>query len=153
MCDNLVDSYPSRIRKFCSQKCSSKIRSELKKTICVDCKKGFSKTSSNQERCGNQSNKKSCSYTHKRIIAKDRALARRYGITREIYNGILKKQHLACAICKGRVKLVVDHCHKSSKIRGLLCHHCNTGIGMFRDSVILLKRAEKYLTAFCVVNK
>lgn len=45
----------------------------------------------------------------------------------------------------GTAKLVVDHCHASGKIRGLLCDLCNRGIGHFNDSVELLYKAIKYL--------
>jgi hypothetical protein len=39
----------------------------------------------------------------------------------------------------------IDHCHKTNKVRGLLCHHCNTGLGQFKDNTIFLKSAINYL--------
>ena len=39
----------------------------------------------------------------------------------------------------------MDHCHKTKKIRGLLCHTCNSGLGMFKDNIEYLKNAIKYL--------
>lgn len=55
-----------------------------------------------------------------------------------------------CAICNLHqaelsLTLAVDHCHKTGKIRGLLCVNCNQGIGKFKDSVFLLEAAIKYL--------
>jgi hypothetical protein len=41
--------------------------------------------------------------------------------------------------------LAVDHCHKTGKIRGLLCHYCNIALGGFKDSIESLKKAIKYL--------
>jgi len=41
--------------------------------------------------------------------------------------------------------LYVDHCHSSGKVRGLLCHHCNTALGKFQDSVEVLSSAIDYL--------
>jgi hypothetical protein len=41
----------------------------------------------------------------------------------------------------------VDHCHKTGKIRGILCWHCNTGIGKLGDSVAGVKQALAYLEA------
>lgn len=59
-----------------------------------------------------------------------RLLFRKYGITLERYNEILKSQNYCCAICDRNEteftnKLAVDHNHKSKNIRGLLCFHCN----------------------------
>ena len=63
---------------------------------------------------------------------------------------ILKKQNNSCAICGtkkpgGHGTFVVDHCHKTSKIRGLLCNHCNTGLGKLGDNVENLQKAIRYL--------
>ena len=40
---------------------------------------------------------------------------------------------------------MVDHCHKTNKIRGMLCNHCNRGLGHFRDDPELLEFARIYL--------
>lgn len=50
-----------------------------------------------------------------------------------------------CLICGSVHRLHIDHCHKTGKVRGLLCSNCNTGLGMFRDSPMLLNRASEYL--------
>lgn len=42
-------------------------------------------------------------------------------------------------------RLFVDHCHKTNKIRGLLCINCNNGLGAFKDNVFSLNRAIQYL--------
>lgn len=73
-----------------------------------------------------------------------------YGITEAEFNSLLESQNKSCAICGsseagGRGDWHVDHCHKTNKIRGLLCHHCNTGLGLFRDSPELLILAAEYL--------
>lgn len=73
-------------------------------------------------------------------------LRRKYGITQEQYEEVLKKQKGRCAICKKKRVLKIDHCHKTGKFRQLLCGNCNTGLGMFADDPKLLKRAAKYLT-------
>lgn len=41
--------------------------------------------------------------------------------------------------------LAVDHCHKTNMVRGLLCHRCNTAIGLLNDDFTTLKSALKYL--------
>ncbi len=76
-------------------------------------------------------------------------LRAKYGITPEAYDSLLNEQKGVCAICErtspdGR-RLHVDHCHETNRVRGLLCHDCNRGIGMFRDEKKLLKKAAEYL--------
>lgn len=73
----------------------------------------------------------------------------RFGIGFEHYEALLRSQNGGCAICggqnsKGRA-LAVDHCHKTGKVRGLLCSKCNSGIGMLGDSSLLLKIATEYV--------
>jgi hypothetical protein len=53
-----------------------------------------------------------------------------------------------CVICgDAEAKLVVDHDHKTGAIRGILCNHCNRGLGHFRDDPVLLEFARVYLLA------
>jgi hypothetical protein len=78
-----------------------------------------------------------------------------YGLTVDEYKSMLAEQNNVCAICKkpetaksngGYIKsLAVDHCHSTGEVRGLLCHHCNTGLGKFKDDIELLKSAIEYL--------
>lgn len=76
-----------------------------------------------------------------------------YKITLAEYQVMHDAQNGLCAICKlptkgrGQAKntLAVDHNHTTGKIRGLLCTHCNTGLGLFRDDIQLLKEAINYL--------
>jgi hypothetical protein len=53
----------------------------------------------------------------------------------------------SCTICGSKEKLVVDHCHKENFVRGMLCNHCNRGLGHFRDDPDLLEFARIYLLA------
>jgi hypothetical protein len=50
-----------------------------------------------------------------------------------------------CIICGSEESLVVDHCHKTNIIRGMLCNHCNRGLGHFKDDPELLEFARIYL--------
>jgi len=54
----------------------------------------------------------------------------------------------SCEICGNkstRTYLAVDHDHKTGKIRGMLCDHCNTALGKFKDDINIMKQAIKYL--------
>ena len=57
-------------------------------------------------------------------------------------------QEEACAICgypQFSEDLSIDHCHETGEVRGLLCKHCNLGLGHFRDDPERLKAAIDYL--------
>jgi len=78
----------------------------------------------------------------------------KYKIRTSDYNRILEKQGHKCAICgtteKTTVKtaaadFVVDHCHKTGTIRGLLCVNCNTGIGSLMENTLIFSKALVYL--------
>ena len=85
---------------------------------------------------------------YKRIQWTDN-LKKNYGITPEDYERMYAEQNSKCYICGGQAngkgRLHIDHCHKTNKIRHLLCHHCNTGLGAFKHSPNLLLKAIKYL--------
>jgi len=78
-------------------------------------------------------------------------LLRKYGLTEDDYSLMLASQNYACAICKSTDpndrwnRFHVDHCHKSGKVRGLLCTQCNTGLGKFYDNIDSLSEAIRYL--------
>jgi hypothetical protein len=69
-----------------------------------------------------------------------------YGLTIEQYRGIYEAQEGKCAICgKHAAKLRIDHHHGDGMVRGLLCNECNLGLGLFRDSSLILQRAAGYI--------
>lgn len=71
---------------------------------------------------------------------------RRYGMTIEQREEVLKNSGGKCAICLGDIKRFhVDHCHSTGKVRGVLCGNCNMALGLFRDSQESLSRAIDYL--------
>ncbi|MBU2665492.1 endonuclease VII domain-containing protein [Actinoplanes bogorensis] len=91
----------------------------------------------------------------------------KYGISVEEYDALRASQDYRCAVCRqheneipatntgrprldGRppavsFKLVVDHCHRTGRVRGLLCAGCNSLIGHARDSPAILTAAAAYL--------
>ncbi len=80
-------------------------------------------------------------------------LKRTYGITVEDWEDIFNKQKGCCAVCgkhQSDIKktMSVDHCHKTEKVRGLLCNLCNTAIGSLNDDSALLRKAAEYLDGY-----
>lgn len=79
-------------------------------------------------------------------------LWKRQGITLTLleYNEMKQAQKSLCLICKklesGKQQLNVDHCHKTGRIRGLICHKCNKGLGCFNEDKNILLEAVRYLT-------
>lgn len=63
------------------------------------------------------------------------------------FHDIPAKRRGKCPICLKTFNLVVDHCHKSNKFRGLICRRCNFGIGYLQDNPKNCQRAAKYLNS------
>jgi hypothetical protein len=72
----------------------------------------------------------------------------RYGLLPKVFDDLLEKQGGKCGICAANITWPkvphVHHCHKTEKVRGLLCTRCNRAIGMFGDDPNLLQRAADY---------
>jgi len=81
-------------------------------------------------------------------------LKRIYGISLEDYMLMFERQNGRCAICshvfdiKYKKNIHVDHCHRTGKVRGLLCSLCNAGLGNFKDNQEFLRNAASYLDLF-----
>ena|SRR6476620_4794778 len=52
-----------------------------------------------------------------------------YGVDRQMYEAMYFEQDGACAICREREAICIDHCHDTGEARGLLCLGCNTMLG------------------------
>lgn len=74
----------------------------------------------------------------------------KFGITLEQYEAKLESQNNSCAICgvpsaELKKRMSVDHNHATGAVRGLLCNHCNTGLGFFKESPEILTKAIQYI--------
>lgn len=71
---------------------------------------------------------------------------RKYGLSMVEFTAISAAQGQKCKVCRRTsIPLHVDHCHRTGRIRGLLCTRCNCGIGQFREDPRVLARAIDYL--------
>ena len=92
---------------------------------------------------------------HKKEAEKvrDRHYKNRYGISYSVFMDMYKDQEGCCKICNTSLTLgdrsktcaVLDHCHTTGKVRGVLCTMCNTALGKFCDSITILQSAIDYL--------
>lgn len=94
---------------------------------------------------------------------RNRYIKKTYGLSFEDYQDMFNRQNGKCYICKreevikeaktGKVRfLAVDHCHRTGKVRALLCTSCNTTLGKFEDNIHLLKEMINYLEEFSFDN-
>ncbi len=75
-------------------------------------------------------------------------LKNKYGLSLEEYNQLLEDTGTFCPICRksfGKIPPVIDHNHKTKKIRGIICRHCNLGIGLLGEDIKILRKAIKWI--------
>ena len=100
---------------------------------CELCSATYSFTSARQKWCA--------------ICAPDtqwRARVRRYGIGKPQWDALVAQQNDTCVLCF-RPPAVVDHCHKTNRVRGLLCNACNVTLAKFDDDPAWIARALAYV--------
>lgn len=139
----------------------------MKVKVCVKCNKEknvkeFYKNKGTRDGlasyCKKCSSIASCAYTKahpekNRLKMLKYKLRHKYGITFKQYEQMREDQNNKCAICDSSNDgsghaLCVDHDHKTGKVRALLCGKCNRGLGMYNDSIELLKRSIEYLSIY-----
>jgi hypothetical protein len=79
----------------------------------------------------------------------------KFGLDKEMEKSLDRNDIRTCQICGSpeysnrwgsrTQALGVDHCHTEGNIRGLLCDHCNTGLGKLGDNIEGLMKAVEYL--------
>lgn len=87
-------------------------------------------------------------------MKKDQDLRRLYGITLEQFKRMLEAQGGGCSVCGEKVgKLVVDHCHKTQKVRSVLCNGCNRALGYVKENPNKLRALAAYVEAHLDVKQ
>jgi hypothetical protein len=149
----------TRLRKFCSKSCSSRnrwkhYRSDMLQSLSSKKSPIFKDAQIYCEFCGAEQIKRSskhrwCDFCVRPESVKfDRGLLIKYGISWREYDSMLNKQKGKCLIClQIPVRYNVDHCHKTNKVRGLLCSRCNGVLEFIEDSE-RLQRALRYIGSF-----
>lgn len=76
-----------------------------------------------------------------------------YGLTLSEFNAMLAEQQGKCAICeKPMEQVVVEHDHRTGRVRGLACNPCNWMLGHAREDPEILERGAAYLRAHGASN-
>lgn len=86
-----------------------------------------------------------------KILKENYRLRVKYGLTIEGKEQMLESQGNRCEICRDRLPVkeaYVDHDHETDKVRGILCNHCNRGLGGFKDNLETIGSAVKYIERF-----
>lgn len=71
----------------------------------------------------------------------------KYNLTLDQFNDMIQNQNGKCGICNKELgdRFCIDHCHSTGAVRGLLCHSCNSGIGLLGDTSSAVQKALDYL--------
>ena len=143
---DLVSTVRSIDTKHCFKCDTTKPRSEFNKH--------------SRKKDGLQTQCRSCHNAQKKVWddenperKKNNYLMRTYGITLGDYNDMFDEQQGFCAVCGVHQtaiekSLVVDHCHSTGEVRGLLCNDCNMAIGKLGDNEEGLMKALTYLRKY-----
>jgi hypothetical protein len=127
------------------------------KVLCEKCKEKMLTYS--KKRKGTEARKMTCKkyYQSHKAQHQNYYMKKTYGITIDDYMNMFKNQQGKCAICGDEPTILnrhfhIDHDKTTGKIRGLLCHNCNVGIGNLRHNIEFLKKAIKYLRKHSEIN-
>lgn len=171
--EELVTDSRSRRYKTCSRECSVRYEYKIKNfrweeglKLCTKCNEhkpletDFRPNVQSSDgkhhycnSCFNEQDKNRQQTLDRKIGTRKRAL-QKYGLTLEDYQRMCEDRENRCDICKKDCTatlfdswkgLVVDHCHTTGVVRGLLCSNCNTAIGLMKDNTNNLTAAITYL--------
>lgn len=88
-------------------------------------------------------------YSSDRPGARARDIKKKYGLSAEDYARILHSQGVRCGSCDDKLLLDknthIDHCHATGRVRGILCHSCNTALGLLKESRARIMGLAEYL--------
>lgn len=129
------------------------IKNNIKRIKCKKCTKSYIKKNYDPVKQKSINDKNS-------LRNRNTKLKKAFGVGGESYNKMLEDQNYSCFICSisiedyiqkhikkksARKHFDIDHCHITGKVRGLLCHSCNVGIGFLQSNPQFMERAASYL--------
>ncbi len=136
------DGSVSIVRKTCgSEDCLNKSRAisavlgnaaDKREKACEHCSRWFKPVSARQIWC------KTCVPDDQ-----NRRRMQKYKLSQEMFMEMYNNQGGKCKLCSNQIE-VVDHCHVTGEVRGLLCHRCNHGVGVIERAGNFLKQALVY---------
>lgn len=97
---------------------------------------------------------RSRTHSSDKAYQRERMMKRNYhGFSADQYNALFESQGGLCAICKrpetyvhhGNVQpLSIDHCHKTHRVRALLCARCNAALGLLEENPDVIQALLDY---------
>lgn len=161
-------------RKYCSSQCGIGAGYRRKKSeACKTCgsndwiqlKKGYGRNIP-QRQCRTCKNQRNAKHYHVYKIVKNQrrredpryqrmrkaAEIKKYGLTYTQFEMMKTRQNNRCRSCGNPeplgTELSIDHCHKTNRVRGLLCRACNLGLGYFKHDPKKLAAAMAYMVVY-----
>ena len=112
----------------------------------------YTNSSDNRQRCYECHKRRQREYAQRKgkDFIRSANLVQKYGITLENWEALFNEQNKVCALCgsndpKDKRGWHTDHCHKTGKVRGILCRDCNIGLGHYE--IMLQYDVQDYLGA------
>ncbi len=127
--------------KFCSRECAnlgsfrkgSQAKDMMKK--CSSCGENKHVTFFRKNKSASDGYQGQCT-----LCQEEKRCQRKYGLSSKY------RENKSCQICGvSNQRLVIDHDHKTGKVRGILCSRHNSALGLFDDNIENLGKAISYL--------
>ncbi len=122
-----------------------------RRSHCKECESNYAKTArvgwSKEQRANYESKKRVHAKANPTMVRRWalRSQWKQLGFDPDIIEELYKDKPDACQICGKECNVVLDHCHRTNKLRGWLCGACNLAIGQLDDNPETLRRAAEYL--------
>ena len=71
---------------------------------------------------------------------------KKYNLSKEDYEKQYAIQEGKCYVCETHyADLCIDHCHKTNKVRKLLCFSCNAALGLLKENLNTITNLKNYV--------